>query len=112
MSGEAKLMSAAVDLMTEADWQSLVVGVARLHGWMTWHTRDSRGSDPGWPDLVLARPATGEVIFVELKSERGKVTISQQGALDALAACGVETAVWRPSDEAAVMERLRKRRAA
>lgn len=93
----------AVEL-TEREWQGLIVQFARLHGWAVMHHLDSRGTEAGWPDLVLIRPP--ELLIVELKSERGKVSAAQQNWLDALSACGVETGVWRPSDERSVFARL------
>lgn len=78
----------------EKEWQELVTGFAKLHGWQVFHHLDSRGTEAGWPDLVLIRPP--ELLIVELKSERGKVTSAQEATLAALGACGVETALWRP----------------
>jgi hypothetical protein len=61
--------------------------------------------------LVFLRPP--EALFVELKSERGKVTPEQQSWLDALAACGFEVYLWRPRDYEDALRRLvtRRRRA-
>jgi hypothetical protein len=92
------------EMLNEAQWQELVVQFATLHGWATMHQLHSRGTEAGWPDLVLIRPP--ELLIVELKSERGKVSAAQQRWLADLAACGVETALWRPSDEAEVFARL------
>ncbi|MBK9181448.1 MAG: VRR-NUC domain-containing protein [Acidimicrobiales bacterium] len=92
--------------VTERDWSGLVVSLAQLCGWHAYHTLDSRGSGYGWPDLVLARPP--ELLVVELKSEKGKVTAAQQDWLDRLAGCGVEVAVWRPRDWGEVEARLRR----
>jgi hypothetical protein len=46
---------------------------------------------PGFPDLVLARD--GEVLFRELKTDRGRLTEAQRHSLEVL---GGE--VWRPND--------------
>jgi hypothetical protein len=64
--------------------------------WRTFHTRNSKGSDPGWPDLVLIRPP--RAVYAELKTTEGKVTPKQRETLEALQACGYETYVWRPCD--------------
>ena len=48
--------------------------------------------DPGFPDLVLARD--GEVLFVELKSSKGKPTTEQVIWLNELGG----GCVWRPDD--------------
>jgi hypothetical protein len=93
--------------LTERQWQELIVDMARLHGWWVHHHYDARHSTPGWPDLVLMRPP--ELVFVELKTNRGRVTTEQRDVLAGLAACGVETAVWRPADEVAVFARLSSR---
>lgn len=90
--------------LTEKEWQELVVGFARLHGWWCYHTFDSRKSEAGLPDLILMRPP--ELIIAELKSERGKVSSDQSQVLDSLRACGVEAPLWRPSDEAQMFARL------
>lgn len=95
-------------VMTEKEWQAQVVQLARLNGWrLIYHTFDSRHSKAGFPDLVLLRPP--ELLIVELKTDIGKVKADQQEWLDALAACGVETAVWRPCDFDLVLERLRRK---
>lgn len=96
--------------LNEKEWQGLVVQFARLHGWAVMHHLDSRGTEAGWPDLVLIRPP--ELLIVELKSERGKVSTAQQSWLDALGACGIETGIWRPRDEKSVFARLGASRAA
>lgn len=53
----------------EAAFQGQLIQAACLFGWsLIYHTRDSRGSRRGFPDLVLVNPATGRVIFAELKT--------------------------------------------
>ena len=91
--------------ITEADWLGWVTLTARTFSWLAYHTHDSRHSAAGFPDLVLVRGES--IIYAELKSERGKVTAAQQEWLDALAATGTETHVWRPSDQDDVLARLR-----
>lgn len=82
--------------LSEADFQRQVVELARLYGWRTYHTFDSRRSDEGWPDLVLARPPT--LLVVELKAEAGRVSPAQARWLATLADCGIDARVWFPSD--------------
>lgn len=80
--------------------------LARLLGWRCYHPWLSARSTPGFPDLVLVRPP--RILFVELKTERGKVTPAQQAWLDALAACpGCEVDLWRPRDLDAAAATLR-----
>lgn len=81
--------------MTEAEFQRIVVQLAKLRGWTTYHTYDSRNSDEGFPDLVLMRE---RVIFVELKRERSKPTPAQKRWLSGLKDAGAEVYLWRPSD--------------
>jgi VRR-NUC domain len=90
-----KARRAGLDI-TEKQWQAQVIQLATLCGWRHQHQHDSRRSVPGWPDLVLCRPP--RLLAVELKSRSGKVTPEQQTWLDDLAACGVETHIWRPAD--------------
>lgn len=94
-------------LLSEKDWQALVVDAARLFGWTTFHVLHSRGMEAGWPDLCCLRD--GEAIFVELKREDGKVTAAQGRTLELLESAGCEVHVWRPSNETAVLDRLRRR---
>lgn len=84
--------------MSEAELLAAVRQLARLSGWMTYHTHDSRRSEAGWPDLALANVRQGRIIFAELKTATGRTTPQQDAWLAALAAAGCETAVWRPAD--------------
>ena len=77
--------------MTERVLQGHVVSMARALGWLCYHTYDSRRSAEGFPDLTLAR--RGEVLFVELKTERGRVTEAQARWLAELPVAYL----WRPS---------------
>ena len=105
------------ELISEEQLQSTVVDMAHAFGWMVYHTHDSRRSPTGFPDLVLVRPPT--VWFVELKSEKGKLTEGhwtrkdtwlpgQKDWLDVLKGCvTVKSGVWRPSDRDAIEALLR-----
>jgi hypothetical protein len=90
--------------MAEEDLLRHVKSCAAAFGWLVYHTRDSRRSDAGFPDLVLLRPP--RVIFAELKTERGRVTHDQalwlakfEDLRRTRGAPGVscEVYVWRPS---------------
>ncbi|SDG95856.1 VRR-NUC domain-containing protein [Klenkia brasiliensis] len=84
--------------MTEAQFQQAVVDLARRRGWLAFHTHDSRrGLGAGFPDLVLVHEATGELLFVELKTTSGRVSQVQQQWLDALQRGGHDARVWRPA---------------
>lgn len=95
-----------VQLLSEAKLQAVVVEAARLYGWLVFHPYDSRRSEPGYPDLTLAR--NGELIFAELKSDTGRVTDAQQEWLTELGTvAGAEVHVWRPADLDAIHARLK-----
>ena len=89
-------MTSLSEYISEKEWQATVVEYATLHGWLAYHTYDSRRSVPGFPDLVMVRP--GRLVFAELKSEKGKIQESQQEWIDTLALAGQKCHVWRPSD--------------
>ncbi|MFH1602478.1 MAG: VRR-NUC domain-containing protein [Pseudomonadota bacterium] len=92
--------------VTEAEFQKQVVQLAKLLGWETYHPWLSVYSAKGWPDLALCRPP--RLLLAELKTEKGKVSVSQQRWLDLLGQCdGVEVAIWRPSDWPTIEEVLR-----
>ncbi len=80
--------------ITEAQWQRQVIDIARLHRWDVHHSADSRRAHAGWPDLVLV--GHGRALFIELKTETGRLRPAQTRWLAALAAAGLEVAVWRP----------------
>ena len=75
---------------TEEGFQGWVVDFAKRAArppWMRYHTRNSKGSDPGFPDLVLLRP--GRLVVAELKvhpfsQKRGRPTDAQAAWLAAL----------------------------
>lgn len=81
--------------MLERDLQGAVVELARMLGWLVYHTHDSRHSAAGFPDLVMVHPGSGALLFAELKTARGKVTPEQWEWLRALAVRGVSF-LWRP----------------
>ena len=92
-------------LVSEKDFQQHIIDTARLCGWDCYHTHDSRRSEPGFPDLVLAHPRLG-LIMPELKTERGRVSAAQQHWLDLLRHLGIDAPVWRPRDLPLIEKRL------
>ncbi len=91
--------------ISEKAFQAQILSLA---GWRTYHTHDSRRSAPGFPDLCLVRPPV--VLFVELKSEGGKLRPKQREWLEALSRCeGVGARLWRPSDFEEIERTLCKR---
>lgn len=58
---------AAASAMTEADFTTEVLGIFRMHGWLAYHTHDSRKSEAGFPDVFAVRPRNPE--FARLIAE-------------------------------------------
>ena len=74
-------------------------------GWRT----PVQADGAGFPDLVLVRE---RVVFVELKSDTGRLADQQAGWLQALVEAGCEVHLWRPDEwrEGLVEELLQGRR--
>ena len=102
---------------TERDFTRQVIELAETMGWMVAHFRPGMTSrinkqgkhvwvtpmqgDPGFPDLVLARPdpKAPRLILAELKTERGRLTAAQQVWQEALGDAehrDWEYYTWRP----------------
>jgi hypothetical protein len=89
--------------ITEKQWQEQVIDLARMFGWRIAHFRPAQTSKgwrtavaadgQGYPDLTLARD---RIIFLELKTDTGKLSAAQTAWLNHLAAAGAETYVARP----------------
>lgn len=87
--------------ISEKQFMAQVIALAKLHHWSTYHTFDSRRSGAGFPDLVCTRK--GRILFIELKTEKGKLRPDQCHWLGALRDCpGVEVYLWRPSQWAEI----------
>ena len=84
--------------LTEKAFQAQVVKLAKLYGWLVFHPYDSRRSEKGFPDLVLAHPKWGLAIFAELKTDTGKLSPEQDQWLTVLDDCNQWSLVWRPKD--------------
>jgi hypothetical protein len=80
---------------TEDVLQSSVIEMATWFKWRHYHTHDSRRSAAGFPDLVLVRPP--DVIYVELKSDKGRLSPEQTAWLQDLEKAGQEVHIWRPT---------------
>ena len=101
--------------VSEKAWLQQVVELARKTGWLVHHSRSSlmrsgrwatalQGA-PGLPDLILVRAP--RCLFVELKTQTGKVSDHQQQWLTELMGCpGVEMYILRPGDGARLVELL------
>ena len=86
--------------ITEKELLEQVKELASLLGWSFYHTYDSRRSNAGFPDLVLARGC--RVIFAELKAPKGRLTPEQSAWARVLSSAsaggGIEYYMWRPSE--------------
>jgi len=104
---------------SEKDFSSFFEDALRLYGWRFFHQRpayergrprNAQTGDPGFPDYVCAK--NGRVLFVELKSDKGRVSPNQRAWLDAIMPVDspftyVRSAhVFRPKDWDAVVELL------
>ncbi len=88
------------DGVSEKAFMAEVVALARRHGWLVFHTTDSRKSQAGFPDLVLLRG--NRLIVAELKTATGKLGADQKTWIEAFAAAGAMACVWRPGDWSAI----------
>lgn len=84
---------------TEKQFMARVIDAARRAGWRVYHTYNSRQSAPGFPDLVVAK-AGERVLFIECKTDTGRMTPTQQAWIDLLDSTRgePEAHVWRPQD--------------
>lgn len=83
---------------TEDDLLRSVRKLAGYTGYLVYHTRWSKGSEPGFPDVVLVNATRRRLIFAELKTETGTTTPAQELWLASLHAAGAEAYLWRPAD--------------
>ena len=95
MKADAKAGGRTLGGISERQLQAAILELAGYLGWKSYHTHDSRRSNPGFPDLVLARE---RVIFAELKSAKGQLRPEQMEWRAALDIAGAEYHVWRPQN--------------
>jgi len=105
--------------VTEASFQSQVIHLARMYGWRVMHARPAQvrsgrwvtpiTGEPGFPDLVLARPVPGEIIFAELKRPGGRISDGQRVWLDTLLRAGADVYLWEPKDLDRIKTRLSRK---
>lgn len=87
--------------MTERELQRNVRDAAKKLGWVCYTWWSSLHSPRGWPDCIFLRerPSVGdaEIIAIELKSEKGKLSPEQAECHRLLRLAGIEVYVFRPS---------------
>src|SRR5690242_11989769 len=78
--------------VTERELSQWCVDLAHTLGWRVarWPTFRATATDPGVPDLLLARD--GMLLAVELKTDAGRLSEHQEAWI---AAAGVYATVWR-----------------
>lgn len=97
------------DALTEAQWQRQLVDLAAMLGFHWLHLRPGQTSHgwrvpvsgtlgEGWPDLVFVRERDRRILFVELKSGKGRLTEEQEYVLGVLRNAGCEVYAWWPTD--------------
>jgi hypothetical protein len=93
--------------LKEREFQDLIVEAAVLNGYLTYHTHDSRRSNPGFPDLVCVKPGR-PILFLEVKTEQGRVSAVQQAWIDTITAASGDAMamVVRPRDWLTLLEVL------
>ena len=105
--------TAKLPSVTEAEFLTQVIALARLRGWRVAHFRPARtatgwctavqGDGKGYPDLLLVK---GKVcVVIELKTGDNQPTAEQEQWLAAFADAGIEAYLFRPADWEAI-ERL------
>lgn len=93
---------------SEAEFSKRVVELARRRGWSYQRTVDglwAASHTSGFPDLTLVRGR--EVIFAELKTDRGHLSAAQSDLHEAWRKGGRRIRVWRPRDWADIEDALR-----
>jgi Holliday junction resolvase len=96
----------------ESDLQRAIVQVLSYAGWLVMHipNQSTRGRQrwagllPGAPDLVAVK--RGRVVFLEVKTEKGKVSEKQSEVHDLLRLHGMEVRVVRGIDDIADLIQL------
>ena len=85
--------------MSEDQFQTAVIELAKLNGYrLVYHTRDSRRSVAGFPDLVLVSEHRQRALFRELKTSKGRLSPAQFDWISSMQLAKLNAGVWRPED--------------
>lgn len=82
-------------LIKERPFTQQTIRLAQSYGWYCFHDNDSRRNQAGFPDLFLVHPDRG-VLFIELKTETGRVRPAQRDVLRMLRKAGQRAFIVRP----------------
>lgn len=82
-------------MLEDKDFAPEVVKLAKLLKIRWYHPYDSRRSPSGFPDYVFVG---NRLMFRELKTETGRVSLTQQEWIDDLKLADQDVDVWRPRD--------------
>lgn len=91
-------LTALAKTMPERALQNQFDALAAALGWRSYHTHDSRRSPGGFPDSCLVHARQQRLLFVELKTMKGKTSTKQADWIADLAAVGIEVHLLRPID--------------
>jgi len=97
----------------EASFKKQILDLARLYDWLVYSIPDSRFATlAGFPDLVLMRERDSRLMFVELKTDVGRLSPQQKVVLALLERIAdanqtIQVHVWRPRDWESVQKFLR-----
>jgi hypothetical protein len=89
---------------TEEHVLSGLLDTFQIAGWLAFHSRRTdlgvaQGTGAvGLPDILAVHPYYGELVAIECKSERGRLSVEQWAWIWALRNAGVTAVVCRPSD--------------
>lgn len=81
--------------VTEKAYMQQIIDLARKCGYYCYHCHDSRRSMPGFPDLMII---ADRIIFLEVKTETGKLSPEQRAVIHRLRSAGCLAMVVRPSN--------------
>ena len=83
--------------ITEAEFQAQVIELLQHTHWKIYHTWKSIHSVAGFPDIIAIRE--GELLVIELKSAKGKLTEAQKLWLEAFQLTCARVFVWKAGND-------------
>ena len=100
-------------MVSESDWQKIVIKIAVRNDWKWYHPPNNLPNKygniqnivAGYPDLTLVKDK--RLLFVELKTDKGRVSKEQKEWQEVLKKAGCECYIWRPKDLIEVQKILR-----